>query len=90
MSTAKYDYIDEFHLNTNVGAYFMDEDESERWGAYEDDGVEAEDLGEFRRGLKKELQAIADEHDKSIGIYADGDGIGAQDWLCTVLEPYRD
>jgi len=84
-----YTHIDTYHLDTDgrTAVYNLDEDETRAWGAYEDEGVEAEDHGEFRRALKAELQQVANELCKPLEVHADGTGIDAQDWIATVLVP---
>lgn len=69
------------------GYYQLNETESRAWGAYEADGVEAEDGGEFRRAIKAELQDIADERGREIEVFADGGGLDCQDWVVTVITP---
>lgn len=66
--------------------YQMDEDESRAWGAYQGDGVEAEDGGAFRRDLTAELYEVACRCHRSIEVFACGEPIDAQDWTVAVIE----
>lgn len=74
------------HLTHGDRVYQMDASESEAWGAYKGDGVEAEDLGDFRRALISELRDVAAKNGRDIEVFADGEPLGAEDWICTVVE----
>ena len=66
-------------------AYTMTEAASRRWGAHETPGVEAGDMGEFRRALRLAIGDEADRTGRTIEVYAQMDD--AQSWVVDVLEP---
>lgn len=58
----------------------MDDDASERWGAHLEPGVEAADLGEYRRGLRSLLRRAASRLElRLVDVYAVQED--AQDWM---------
>ena len=67
------------HINADCFAnpryYVLSEDDSDRWGANAGEDCEAEDCGEYRRALRRELQEYANALGKSVEIVVcDHDG----------------
>ena len=59
--------------------------ETARWGALCEQGVEAEDGGEFRRSVIRELRDYVDaDAERSVEVYA---ALELGGWVLTVVEP---
>ena len=59
-------------------------EESLAWGAYEADGRETDDGGEYRREMIRRLAKDAGGLD--VHVYASGAPVDAEDWLLTVID----
>ena len=69
----------------NPVCYMLTEEDSDRWGANAGEGCEADDCGEYRRALRRELQEYCDAIGKPVEIHVcndDGDS-----WVADQLVP---